>query len=540
MMCFCMRAIAGLIIALALVPSLSGQAARPRLLVILVVDQMRADYLTVFQRHWARGFRRLLGDGAVFENAAYPYANTVTCAGHATVGTGALPRTHGMVGNTWWDRDRGALVDCTIDTTPGAAHISYGRPVTSGNGAHLLKTPTIGDELRRQHQGARVVALSLKPDTAVALAGQGGDVVMWFDGGAGAFVTSRAYAAGPNQDVVDFLSANPLADELRAQWTLKKPAAAYVNADATPGQRPPTGRDGLFPHAIAGAAGPDARSVGFWMQSPASDRYLGRMAAAMVEKLQLGADDSPDVLAIGFSALDLVGHGFGPDSREVEDVLVNLDDAIGDLLEVLDQRIGPTSYVIALTADHGVAPIPHAPAAGRVFTEDLEEQIEDLLRSRWGPREGYYAVVRGPYVYFGAAVLPRLRSDPAVLADLVRAITKTPGVLRVLSPGELSPSSSDPVVRAVALSFVPERSGDLVIVTKPGWVAGGRNGAAATSHGTPHDYDQRVPVLLFGNGIRPGRFAQAATPADIAPTLAYLAGTMLPRAEGRVLREALR
>jgi len=535
-----MRVIAGLLLSLAVVSSLGGQAARPRLLVILVVDQMRADYLTVFRRHWTRGFRRLLADGAVFENAAYPYANTVTCAGHSTVATGALPRTHGIVGNTWWSRDSGGLVDCTIDTSPGAAHISYGRPAAVGNSAHLLTVPTIGDELRRQHPGARVVSLSLKPDTAAMLAGHGGDVVLWFDGGAGAFVTSKAYAAGSNEDVADFFSTNRLTDELRSDWTLKKPVDAYVNADATPGQRPPAGRDGLFPHAIAGPAGPDPRSLGFWMQSPASDRYLGHMAAAMVEKLRLGADESPDVLAVGFSALDLVGHAFGPDSREVEDVLVNLDDTIGDLLDVLDRRVGSSGYVVALTADHGVAPIPQAPAAGRVFTEDLEERIEDLLRTRWGLRDGYYAVVRGPYVYFGAGVLQRLRSDRAVWTDVLRAITTTPGVLRVLSADQLSPSSDDPIVRTAALSFVPERSGDLVIVTQPGWVAGGRNGTAATSHGTPHDYDRRVPVILFGNGVRPGRLTQAATPADIAPTLAYLAGTMLPRAEGRVLREALR
>src|SRR5688500_13785418 len=134
-----------------------GQPAAPRLLVLLVVDQMRADYLTTFERHWERGFRRLVTDGTVFENAAYSYANTVTCAGHATVATGASPRTHGMVGNAWWDQDSGRLVDCTIDTRPEAAHISYGRPVASGNGPHLLTATTIGDELRRQRPGARVV-----------------------------------------------------------------------------------------------------------------------------------------------------------------------------------------------------------------------------------------------------------------------------------------------------------------------------------------------------------------------------------------------
>jgi predicted AlkP superfamily pyrophosphatase or phosphodiesterase len=516
-----------------------GQSAAPRLLVLLVVDQMRAEYLTLFERHWERGFRRLITQGSVFEHAAYPYANTVTCAGHATVATGALPRTHGLVGNAWWDRDRGGLTDCTIDAGADAAHISYGRPVTSGNGPHLLAATTIGDELRRQRPGARVVSISLKPDTAITLAGHGGDVVAWFDAGAASFVTSQAYVPAASADLTAFFSTHPLTEEFSATWTLRKSPDAYINADATPGQRPPTGRDGLFPHAIGGPGA--ALSVALWMQSPASDRYLGRMAASLVETRALGADAAPDVLAIGFSALDLVGHGFGPDSREIEDVLINLDQTIGDLLDVLDRRVGPSGYVVALTADHGVAPIPEATGSGRVMTEDLEERIVDLLHSRWGAeRPGAYAVVRGPYVYFAHGILARLRAEPALWREVLAAITTHPGVLRVLSADELTPSAGDPIVRAAALSYFPGRSGDLVIVTKPGWVAGGRSGTAATSHGTPHDYDQRVPVVFFGNGIRAGRLSQAASPADIAPTLAHLAGITLPQAEGRVLREALR
>jgi predicted AlkP superfamily pyrophosphatase or phosphodiesterase len=530
-----------LLSAAVLVPPALGQAPPPRLLLLLVVDQMRADYLTIFERHWESGLRRLVTDGAVFENAAYPYANTVTCAGHATVATGALPRTHGMVGNGWWDRDRGALVDCSIDTRPEAAHISYGRPVASGNGPHLLEATTIGDELRRQRPGARVVSISLKPDTAVTLAGHGGDVVTWFDGGARSFVTSRAYGEGPSPDLTAFFSTNPLNQELTPTWTLKKSPEAYINADATLGQRPPAGRDGLFPHAIGGPGAPDAGAIGLWMESPASDRYLGRMAASLIEKLALGADAAPDVLAIGFSALDLVGHRFGPDSREIEDVLINLDQTIGDLLGVLDRRVGPSGYVLALTSDHGVAPIPEAAGGGRVMTEDLEERIADVLQSRWGAgRPGAYAVVRSPYVYFAPGVLARVRADEGLWKEVLGAITSHPGVLRVLSAGELAPSSGDPLVRTAALNYFAGRSGDLVIVAKPGWVAGGRNGTAATSHGTPHDYDRRVPVVLFGNGIRATRVAQAASPADIAPTLAHLAGITLPQAEGRVLREALR
>ncbi len=524
-----------------MVAPVDSQSGAPRLLVIVVVDQMRADYLSVFQRHWTHGFRTLLAEGAVFENAEYPYANTATCPSHATVATGAFPHTHGITGNTWWDRDRAVLVDCSIDESAAGAHISYGRPARSGNGPHLLTADTIGDELRRRWAASRVVVLSLKPDSAVTLAGHGGDVVTWFDLGAGSFVTSRAFTAAPKQVVADFIADNPLASDLSATWTLLKTPDSYVNPDATSGQRPPAGRDGLFPHEISGPKGPDARSVGFWQQSPLSDRYLGRMAAAMIERLELGRDDSPDLVAVGFSAPDLVGHAFGPGSREVEDVLAHLDRTLGDLLEELDRRIGRDRYVLALTADHGVAPVPQPPNGGRLITEDIQDRIEELLQSRWGPaRSGYYAAVRGPYVYFAPGLLERLRADSAVQHAVLRTISELPGVLRVLSADELSAASRDPLVRAAALSHVPGRSGDLVIVPQPGWLPGGRNVTAATTHGTPHEYDRRVPLILFGGSVRAGRFAQRASPADIAPTLASLVGVSMPGAEGRVLREGLK
>jgi predicted AlkP superfamily pyrophosphatase or phosphodiesterase len=516
-----------------------AQSATPRLLVILVVDQMRADYLTIFERHWARGFRTLVDSGAVFENAAYPFANTATCPGHTTVATGAFPRTHGITSNNWWDVARAQLVDCSIDTNAAAAHISYGRPAGLGNSAHLVAVPSIGEELRRQRPGSRVAVVSLKPDAAVGLAGHTADVVTWFDGAAGSFVTSRAYTTAPNPVVVDFLSRNPLAQELSGTWTLLKSPDSYLNRDATQGQRPPVGRDGLFPHEISGPDGPDARSVALWQQSPFTDRYLERMAATLVERLELGRDDIPDLLAIAFPALDIVGHAFGSDSREVEDVLARLDDTIGDLLVVLDRQVGRGRYVLALTADHGVTPAPSATLRGRVIVEDLQDRLEELLRSRWGAAGRGYVEVRGPYVYLSPGVRQRLRDDPPFWQSFLRTISEFPGMLRVLSPDELQASDSDPLIRAAALSYVPGRSGDLVLVAQPEWLLVGRNGVAAATHGSPHPDDQRVPLILFGSAIRAGRFNMQATPADIAPTLAHLAGITMPRAEGRVLQEAL-
>jgi predicted AlkP superfamily pyrophosphatase or phosphodiesterase len=405
--------------------------------------------------------------------------------------------------------------------------------------------PTLGDELRRQRPGSRVVSLSLKPDAATMLAGHGGDVVTWFEGPAGAFVTSRAYAPSPVPALAQFFAANPLAREVWGTWTLLESADTYVNPDAIPGERPPAARDGVFPHEIGGLFGglfgADARSIALWQQSPRSDEYLARMATAMVESLNLGSNDTPDFLAIGFSALDLVGHSFGPGSREIEDVLVHLDRTLGTLIDVLDKRVGRDRYVLALTADHGVAPVPAPPRGGRLFTEDIEQRIKEVLSAKGVSATARYSVaVRGPYVYFADGVLERLRADAALRQTVVEAISEVPGVSRVLAADHLSPTSTDDIVRSVALSYVRGRSGDLVIVPQPGWLLTVRSATAAANHGTPYDYDRRVPLILFGSGIKPGRFTQAATPADVAPTLADRAGITLPAAEGRVLREALK
>jgi type I phosphodiesterase/nucleotide pyrophosphatase len=527
-------------------PTLHGQTASPRLLVILMIDQMRADYVNVFQRHWRAGLRTLVSDGAVFERAEYPYLHTVTCAGHATVATGALPRTHGIVGNEWWDRDTRTLVDCMGDDRPVSAPVSYGRPSRGGSSPRRLLVPTLGDELRMQRPGAHVVSLSLKPDSAIALAGHGGDIVTWFDGEVGAFVTSRAFADAPNRVLADFIARDPFEKDLTKTWTLLLPPDAYLNPDATLGQRPPLGRDGLFPHEMSGATAlpptvRETRSYVFWRQSPFSDQYLERMADAMVDGLALGRDETPDVLAIGFSALDIVGHAFGPESREVEDVLVNLDRTLGDLIAALDRRVGRDRYVLALTADHGVAPTPQPATGGRIIREDVEERVEETLQAHWGRSEAgdYVDSIQASFLYFAPGVFARLRADRPVWQAVQSRLTTVPGIARVVSSADLSGSSSDPVVRAAALSYMPGRSGDVALIPERNWFIVPRGTTNATTHGGWQDHDKRVPLILLGGAIKAGHYSQNASPADIAPTLASLAGVSLPRAEGRVLREAL-
>ena len=519
----------------------AAQTAAPRLIVILVADQFRSDYLDRYKRRWRSGFRVLLDQGAVFPRAEYRYLNTATCAGHATIATGALPRTHGLILNRWWHRGERRAYNCTEDEA--SPHVSYGAPAQSGNSAKRMAVPTLADELRAQRPGARVVALALKSRSAVALAGHGGDIVTWFDDGSRSFVTSRAFATDPVAAVRAYIDRDPPHADLGKVWVQQDRDDSYVHPDAGVGERPKAGWTALFPHPLVGANGADAQFFDRWQKSPFSDAYLGRMAGTLFEDLQLGRRQTTDYLAVSFSALDLMGHDFGSDSREVEDLLAHLDATIGALLQLLDDRIGRDNYVVALTSDHGAAPTPDRHGGGHIASEDLQHVAEQALIARWGPAPAdspYVAWLSSGSVYFGNGVFDRLRQDGAALDAVTNALLSVPGVMRVLRADNLSPGSRDAFVRAAAAGYVAGQSGDLFLIPARHWVFELRVENEATQHGTFHEYDRFVPVLFRGYGIRPGRYGGSASPMDVAPTLAHLAGLALPKADGRVLREALR
>lgn len=521
-------------------PSQPPAAPSPHLLVLVVVDQLRADYLRVFERHWRGGFRTLLESGLLFDNARFPYLNTVTCAGHATIATGTQPRTHGLVLNAWWHRDERRTFDCTAD--PRAPDISYGRPPRLGNSARWLAVPTLADALREQRPGSRIVTMSLKARSAVTLAGQSGDAVVWFDDLAGSFMTSRAFAPGPVPEVKAFIDRNPFERDQGRTWQLLGPPGTYLYRDAGTGERPPTPWTGLFPHVVAGRSPLDALFFDVWQTSPFADAYLGEMAQALVDAFSLGQRDTIDYLAVSFSATDEVGHDFGPESRELEDTLRRLDITLGALIGHLDARVGRERYVLALASDHGVAPIAGFGRGGRIFPEDVRDRIEETLGDEFGqlPAGTYVDAVNFGYVYLAPGVAERLREAPRAMAVVRRAVEEIPGVDRLLDARELNTESSDAGVRAAAYSHFPGRSGDLIVIPKRYWYMHPRNTSAATTHGTHHDYDTHVPVVFFGGGIPRGRVSSPITPADIAPTLARLAGVELRTAEGQVLREVAR
>lgn len=511
--------------------------ARPRLVVVVVVDQMRSSYLTEYGSQWSAGLRRLMQEGAWFTEAAYPYMNTVTCAGHATIATGTFPCRHGIVSNEWWDRQSRRDVVCTQDESASA--IGYGQPVAGGHSVRWLQQTTLAEHMRSVFgPEVRVAALSLKTRSAMMLAGRAGDLVVWFDTSQGVWASPATNPARSVEFLRAFAQAHPITADCGRVWQRLLPAEQYRYADDLPGERPVYGWSATFPHPLGDEC--DGSAAAFferWSRSPYADRALVRLAITAVDALRLGQQDPPDLLGLSFSTLDLVGHSFGPRSHEVQDVLLHLDRSLGELLAHLDRAVGRQHYVLAFTADHGVSEVPEQNASsGRLSASQVMREVERVLDQRWGEAD-YVARIRYTDLYFHPGVFERLQQDRETLAAVLTALRAVPGVARVFRRDELSAlrASDDREARAAALSYFPGRSGDLMILPQPGWVAS----SLAATHGTSHDYDARVPLILLGAGVRSGRYTQGVSPADIAPTLAHLLGIDFPDRDGRVLREAL-
>jgi predicted AlkP superfamily pyrophosphatase or phosphodiesterase len=529
----------------------SPAVAKPKLVVLLVVDQMRADYVDKFLPQWTGGLKRLVEEGAWFRDAAYPYAATETCVGHSTISTGAFPATHGMVANAWWDRKEQKMVTCTADPDPNVKNIGYAGATGKGaDTAWRMAVPSFAEELKFQTSGAtRIVTFSLKARAALTMAGHKADAATWFDGGA--WVTSTPYGTLPF--LGDPAKSHLAKSDFGKTWSLSLPENAYWYGEKAFGAVPPAGWELTFPHPLRGKSSvsePDSAFYEQWASSPYGNTALTDLAEKAVDELKLGNSNGIDFLAIGYSPVDYVGHEFGPRSREIQDILVRLDKDLGNLFAHLDQKVGRGNYVVALSADHGVVPIPEdmqttGADAGILHLPEVQDRIDRALES-FNYSKPAVARITGSDVYFVPGVYEKLQHDHAAMQAVLDAVLQQPGVAAVYRAEEVAgrPATQSPTVRAFALSYFPGRSGDLFILPKPYWLMdstpAGKTRSYGTGHGVPYNYDQHVPVLLMGFGIQPGQYFQPITPADIAPTFAALCGITLASRDGHILAEVLK
>jgi hypothetical protein len=499
---------------------------REPLVVVVVVDQLRTDYLETYGPQFTAGLRRLIDNGAWFREAAYPYLNTVTCAGHSTIATGTLPYRHGMVLNAWWDREAARTNPCTSDRR--VTNIGYVGTPAGGDSAAALLEPTLAQRIRERN--GRAVALSLKARSAIALGGRNPNAVVWFDERHG-WATSTAFTEAPVAWVQSFIDAHSLDAYRGRAWERLLPASVYKGPDDGAGERTPSGWSRVFPHVLGN---PAEQFLLHFQRSPFADEYLGRLAMHAIDSLDLGRGPAVDFLGVSFSTLDLVGHQYGPASHEVQDVLFRLDRTIGRLLDHLDARLGKDGYVLALSSDHGVAPVPEQSGGGRQPATEIIAAIDGALAPIFGPGK-YVAHSAYTDIYLAPGVFDRLKASEKASSAVLDALRALRGVAGAYRSDEISApamrQSTDPAKRAAALSHYPPRSGDLIIVPRENWLLS----TAATTHGTLHAYDQQVPVIFFGAGVAGGARHEPATPADIAPTLATLAGVSFTTVDGKAL-----
>lgn len=555
-----LRPIALAVVCLLIVAAAAGAApARPRLVVLISIDQFRADYQTRFEDLFlppaaknggVGGFRYLMEKGAYHTDAHHDHYPLVTGVGHSVHLTGAPPYKTGIVGNEWFDRELNAERYCVSDTKSplvGAADPDGKLGISPAT----LRVSTVGDELKMATGGqAKVWGAALKDRAAVLMAGHLADGVLWFDDQTGAWISSRYYRKDGTLPkwVSDWNAAKKVDAFFGKTWELSVPVEALKRL-WTPGNASVNPRNELgtkFPHSVTGGLQqPGPAFYGAFTSTPFANRYALDTAEEIVRQEKLGQDTIPDILAINLSSNDYIGHAFGPDSAEVLDVTVQTDADLSRFFNFLNKSVtgGLANVTIVVTADHGVAPIAAEMqkagfSAGAI--QITKDGLQKALAAELGPGDWVQAIVEDN-VYLNQQTIAAKKVSYTraedVAADFLR---QQPGIYAVYTRSQLLDGRmlDTDIAQRVARSFHPKVSGDLVVVSYPYWVPGRITGA---THGAPYAYDTSVPLLLAGAGIKPGRYTQRVSTLDIAPTLSDLLGILQPSGcEGNVLSQALK
>ncbi|MFP5263341.1 MAG: alkaline phosphatase family protein [Blastocatellia bacterium] len=527
-----------------------SSATQPKLLLMIVVDQFRYDFLERFQDLFGPGgFRRLMNEGAFFVNANYDYVPTYTAPGHAAIFTGSVPAQNGIVGNTWYDREAGRVRIMVSDTS---AHMVTESGVAAEAGApspRVLLGTTIGDQMRLSNNfRSKVITMSQKDRSAVLPGGQRPNGAFWFSNQTGAFVTSDYYLKELPVWVKNFNASHRPDKYFGMKWDRALAGGSYDRSqvDNLAVQTSPLGKK--FPYTVTGGEEkPGARFYGAFELTPFATEHLADFARAAIEAESLGADSYTDLLSVSFSTPDLAGHAYGPDSQEVQDIYVRLDRVIADLLSYVDRRVGLANTVVAVTGDHGVAPVPeymqsHGIDAERLSPNQAIDAANKALAARFGGDKWVLAFVNDQ-LYLDRKMIADRKADPAEAERVAgEAALTVPGVVTFFTRAQINEGRLPPtaVARRVTNGFNRLRSGDVWLITKPFSFFLEGSVPLATTHGSPYNYDTHVPVILFGAGVKAGRYSVECTPSDIAPTLAALLGIEQPSNRvGRVLVEAI-
>jgi len=510
---------------------------KPKLVVGIVVDQIRQEYLYRFYPKFGEGgFKRLMNDGFMLKNAHYNYAPTVTGPGHASVYTGTTPAIHGIIGNDFYDKKLKRHVNCVED--------SLYKPVgaEAGNGdvsPWRMLSSTVTDELKLFTQKrAKVIGVSFKDRGAILPAGHMADAAYWYDGATGRFISSTYYMTKLPDWVVAFNAQNLPEKYLSGEWKTLLPIDQYTESgpDDTPYELgfTPRGKS-VFPYDLAKLR--TKNSATFLGNTPFANDYLTEMAKATLVNEKMGKDDVSDFLCISFSSTDAVGHRVGPNAVETEDMYLRLDRNLADILKTLDKEVGEGNYTVFLTADHGVADVPQFLKDNKIpagyFNENYVKAKLDEHLASYFPGRSFIEMISNEQIYLNQAAFqkdPKTSGiDMFIVTELIgKYLLTIDGVADFYTENILRETNySEGGVRgAVVRGYHAKRSGDIVISLEPGWFSGGS--IQGTTHGSPYSYDTHVPGLFYGHGIKKGSSVRYHPITDIAPTISVLLNIKFP------------
>ena len=506
--------------------------ARPKLVVGIVVDQMRWDYLyRYYDMYGNGGFRRLLNEGFSCENTYINYLPSTTAVGHTCIYTGSVPSITGIAGNEWTEQSTGAHVYCTDDSSVQSVGVPSS---TDGKmSPHNLLVSTITDELRMATQfRSRVVGISLKDRAAILPAGHMANAAFWLDDDSGNFISSTYYMEKLPDAVMKFNAEKNIEKCTRADWNTLYPIKNYIQSDSDnksyegilPGEKAP-----VFPHDIKTAYLKNRTS---FRSTPFGNSLTLDFAKTVIEAYQMGQGPATDFLTINCASTDYVGHLFGPNSIEEEDVFLRLDLDLASFFTTLDSKLGKGNYLVFLTADHGVANAVGYSKENRIpsdfyVSNSILANLEQLIQQKLG----YSKVIRSGTNYqinFDLDRIAGYNADFSLIKQLVvDYLKKQPGVSYAVDMERIVDAAiPEPVKTMIINGYNFKRSGQVQVVFQPAWLES--YAQKGTTHGTWNPYDTHIPLVFMGWDIRPGATASIVHMTDIAPTLATLLHIQAP------------
>ena len=503
---------------------------RPKLVVGLVIDQMRWDYLYRFyNRYGTGGFKRLMNEGFSVENTFIPYTPTYTGCGHASIYTGSVPAINGIIGNNWYDPQLGTDVYCAEDKT--VQTVGSSNKAGEMSPKNMLVT-TITDELRlATNFRSKVIGISMKDRGSILPAGHSANAAYWYDGQSGNWISSTYYMKSLPTWLTNY-NQKKVANSFYAQnWNTLFPIETYTQStgdDKVYEGRFKNEKSSSFPHSLSNNIDKNFDVI---RSTPYGNTITFDLSKAAIQEEKLGQSGDTDFLAISCSSTDYIGHQFGPNSIEIEDTYLRLDKDIADFLSYLDKTLGKNNYLIFLSADHAVANVPgfmeeNKLPGGLVSNSFLRKGIDSLMQKKFNLNKSVITVMNNQ-VYFDHQLIEEQQTDfEKIKQTTLNYLKKQNGIVDAINLQAVQQATiPDEIKSRIVNGYSAKRSGDIYFLLQSNWFDGGNTG---TTHGAWYPYDSHIPLLFMGWNVKPGKTNATYYMTDIAPTLAAMLNIQMP------------